>query len=340
MTISGLRIMCRIWLVYSSYLWQEKRITANNCTIQLNLRHLVLPGHVFFFSSRVTASTMSVLSVLLSARFDRCDAVIFPFAPVDTAPERILSQVESLHHRRCSSPMVVHAVGLFAACLVHCLGGAFPSLSLASTSSGGSWRSDRLTFPAFGFPSAPLGLGWWLAPAASHSRRFVGPHHGRNVAVNDVILLIGGACVLVMRRRRPRRSLIATFVLPLRTRWSEFVNKFSEGFAYYRRGALTRGLRTLAVRWGRDIGCKPRSLIQLFVRRRAVSCAWRFVQRGQGWGRRRRGPVCMLIPGRLHSLVVFIPRIRLVLLLEHPTPLCETCENDKIYNRNVRHSQS
>jgi hypothetical protein len=181
------------------------------------MRHRFLPVHVFFFP-RVTASTMSVLSMLPFARFNGCDAVILPFAPVDTAPERILSQVEPLHHWRRSCTMVVHDTGLFAVCLLPCLRGTLSSLSLASTCSDRSWRSDRLAFPAFGFPSAPLGLGRGLAPAASHSRRLVRPHHGRNVAVNDVILLIGGAGVLVVRRRRPRQSLTATFVLPIGTR--------------------------------------------------------------------------------------------------------------------------
>lgn len=188
----------------------------NNRPVRFSMRHGFLPVHVFFFP-RVTASTMSVLSMLPFARLDGCDAVILPFAPIDTAPERILSQVEPLHHWRRSCPMVVHATGLLAVRLFPWLRTTLSSLSLASPSSDRSWRSDRLTFPAFGFPSARLGLGWGLAPAASHSRRLVGPHHGRNVAINDVILLIGGAAVLV-RRRRSRQSLSATFVLPFGTR--------------------------------------------------------------------------------------------------------------------------
>jgi hypothetical protein len=145
---------------------------------------------------------------------------------------------------------------------------------------------------------------------------------------------------LVMRRRRPRHSLTATFVFPFGTRWSELVDKVSEGFANYRRGALSRGFGTLAVRWGRDIGSETRPLIYLFARRRGNSCLWWLIQRGgrgrrrwRGW--RRRCPVGMLGRGWLRS-VVFLPRVRHVLLLRHPNTLCETlCENDSILNVNV-----
>jgi hypothetical protein len=153
-----------------------------------------------------------------------------------------------------------------------CPRAALPSLSLSSTSSGTSWRSDRLTFPAFGFPAAWLDLVRGLASAPSHSRRLTGPHHGRNVAVNDVVLLIGGTSVLLMRRRRARGPLIATFVLSFGTRGSELADKFSERFAYDRCGALSGGLGTLAVGRGRDVCCEPRPLVQLLVWRRAASC--------------------------------------------------------------------
>jgi hypothetical protein len=260
-----------------------------------------------------------------SARFDGCDTIIFPFAPVDTAPERILSQVESLHHRRRSSLMAVHAGGLFPV-RVSCLRATVPSLGIASTSSGRSRRSDRLTFPAFGFPAASLGLVWGLAPAPSHLRRLAGPHHGRNVAINDVVLLIGGACVLVMWGRRTGGPLIATFGLPFGTRGAELADKFSERFTYDGCGALPGGLGTLAGGWGRDIGCEPCPLVQLLVRRRGDSYLWGLVRRRRwGRGRRRRGSACVLHRGWLRPFVVFVPVVRtaplvpLVLLLEYST---------------------
>lgn len=277
----------------------------------------------------MTAPAMSILSVVSSVRLDGRDTIVLLLAPIDTTPERILSQVKPLYHRRCTSPMVVHADGLFVILLSTRLRATLSRVTPASTNSGKSSRSNWLTFPAFGCLAASLGLVWGLAPAPSHSRRLAGPHHGRNVAINDVVLLIGGASVRVMRGRRPRLPLIATFVLPLGTRGSELVDKFSERFANDRCGALSWRLRALAGRRWRDVGCEPRPLIQLLVRRRGVSCPWGMIQ-SRGWGRRRRCSVSIhlgrrVVRGWLRSFVVLATAVGAVplepvsmLLLQHP----------------------